>query len=88
LGRIRRQQRSEHRREILCATWFHAHTHTDGNCDSFCYANRYCHTYAYFDAQADTHAEEPVNAQGSSYPAAAPVTFHCEKETDCSIWLV
>jgi len=30
----------------------HPYTYT------YCYANRYCHTYAYFDASADTDAED------------------------------
>jgi len=46
LGRIRQQQRSEHRREILRATWFHAYTHADSNTDTV-RAISYTITYAY-----------------------------------------
>jgi len=83
LGRIRRQQRSEHRREILCATRFHTHTHTDGNTDAV-RAISYTITYAddnrYSNAGAASYSRSPA----SPYSTTTPVSSLYENQTHCS----
>jgi hypothetical protein len=62
LGRIRQQQRSEHRREILRAAWFHAIAYADGESHSKSNTNA--------DGNRKTYADSAVSA----YATAAPVT--------------
>ena len=55
----------EHRRQILRAIWFHAHTHADGNTDAV-RAISYTITYAY-----DNGSSNGTGAASYSYSAAS-----------------
>ena len=50
-GGYDRLQRFQHRRKILRATWFHAHTDADGNTYGNC--NSYCESQSHADGNTD-----------------------------------
>jgi hypothetical protein len=83
LGRIRQQRRSEHRWEILRATWFHVHTHADGNTDAV-RAISYTITYAYDNRYSNAVAASYSHPAASPNAATASITIY-EKETLYSV---
>ena len=64
-----------------------ADTYSDpyANSDSDAHGDRDSNSYTYFDTETFTDAKSCANAQGSSYSAAAPVTYPYENKTHCSI---
>jgi len=74
LGRIRRQQRCEHRREILRATWFHAHTYADGNTDAV-RAISYTITYTYDNRYSNAGAASYSRSPASPNTTTAAIAF-------------
>ena len=96
MGRIRQQQRSEHRREILRATWLHAHTHADSNSHDNAAADgntdavraiSYTITYAYDNRYSNAGAASYSRSAASPNTGTASVAIY-EKETRCSLRLV